>query len=325
MTSVMCLPPSAKLERIEPVYYIDEVRGHPTRFFKHFNSSQMIPATKTIAAIEAAVVANQEEPFRRHLGASVIGDECARKLWYMFHWVGAEAFDGRMLRLFNRGHREEPSLIAYVKAAGIQIWEAGEYGDLKEQMRFSDCDGHFGGTPDGIGKGLPDLPPDEPFLCEFKTHNQKSFDKLVSDGIMRTKWKHFVQMQVCMYKLDLAYAVYFAINKNDDSLFVEIVTHDGREGPRAIQRAGTIIWLSSPPKRLNESPAHFACKYCHFNRLCHRGDVQPARNCRTCEWGMPFMGGVWKCCAKDVILDEAAQRAGCGQYKVNLVLQGRQP
>jgi hypothetical protein len=292
-------------------------------------------ASQTLAAIDAKIVASQEEPFRRHLGASVIGDECARKLWYLFHWVKAESFEARMLRLFNRGHLEEKRFIGYLRSVGVEVWEAGESGDMKAQMRFSDHAGHFGGTPDGVGRGIAELGPDVPFLLEFKTHNAKSFAKLQSEGLVRTKWKHFVQCQVCMTKLDLQFAVYCAVNKDDDALFIEIISNNGVEGPRAIERAGRIIWAKEPPPRVNNSPAHFACKFCHLARLCHFGDVQPERNCRTCQWSRPDDSGSgdWLCFhpehdaafGDNVPLNEAAQRAACPSYEVNPLLQGRQP
>lgn len=288
-------------------------------------------AVKTIAAIDAHAVAKQEEPHRAHLGASVIGDECSRKLWYLFHWTKAEQFEGRMLRLFNRGQEEEKVFVAYLRGIGCEVWEKTPEG---KQWRIVDVDGHFGGSLDGVARGLPDLPKDEAFLCEFKTHNDKSFGKLVTDGLMRTKWKHFVQMQVYMFKMGLKFAVYFAINKNDDRLFVEIIAADRKEGLRAIERARMIIYSPEPPPRIGATPAAWQCKFCHLQRFCHFGDVQPERNCRTCHYGQPATdaNGKWVCTyirhpgdIEPEYLDEAAQRAGCDCYTINPKLVGRQP
>lgn len=62
-----------------------------------------------------------EQDFREHLGASVIGDECHRKLWYQFRWVIKSDFDARMLRLFNRGHLEEERFIDYLRGIGCVV------------------------------------------------------------------------------------------------------------------------------------------------------------------------------------------------------------
>jgi hypothetical protein len=285
-------------------------------------------ASKTLAAIDAAIVASQEEPFRKHLGSSVIGDECARKLYYGYHWALEEKFDPRMLRLFNRGHLEEDRFVNYLRSAGCEIWVAGEFGEMKDAMRFSDHLKHFGGTPDAIGKNCPDLPdPTEPFLCEFKTHNDKSYTKLLTDGLMKTKWKHFVQMQVCMKYLDLRYGLYCAVNKDTDAITAQIISFDEAEANRASERAGRIIWAKEPPPRVAESPASWMCKYCHLSRLCHRGDIAPHRNCRTCHNGSPSTDGSgnWVCSMDGHSLDEAAQRAACPAYAVSINLKGRLP
>jgi hypothetical protein len=64
-----------------------------------------------------------DEQARPYLGASSLGDPCARRLWYGFRWVARERFDGRMLRLFDTGHREEARLLDEMRAAGIEVWD----------------------------------------------------------------------------------------------------------------------------------------------------------------------------------------------------------
>lgn len=59
---------------------------------------------------------------RNHLGASIIGRECTRQLWYIFRWVKEAEFDGRMQRLFNRGHKEEARFIEWLEAIGCEVW-----------------------------------------------------------------------------------------------------------------------------------------------------------------------------------------------------------
>lgn len=282
----------------------------------------MIKAVKLSAAIDAAIKAGEEEPFRKHLGASIIGDECARKVWYNFHWTLAEDFEPRLLRLFNRGHETEPRFIKWLRAAGVTVWEAGESGDSKAKLRISAHEGHFGGTPDGIGHGIPDIP-NEYALLEFKTHNDKSFKKLVEDGLMKSKWKHFVQMQVYMHFHKLQWGLYCANNKDTDACDYQLVQYDEREATRAVERAGAIIWATEPPGRIGKNPAHYGCKFCHLQRLCYFGDVQPARNCRTCRFSRPGRAGEWICGVthSDRGLNEAAQRAACPKYQTNSQLQ----
>src|SRR5580693_1689445 len=75
-----------------------------------------------------------ESGHRNHLGASEMGEECWRKLWYKFRWVKNEKFDGRMLRLFNVGHSAEPRFINYLRGIGFEVKDFDEDG---KQFRIS--------------------------------------------------------------------------------------------------------------------------------------------------------------------------------------------
>jgi hypothetical protein len=63
-----------------------------------------------------------DDGHRNHLGASLIGDPCARKLWYVFRWVKHEKHPGQLYRLFNRGHKEEDRFIEWMEGIGIEVW-----------------------------------------------------------------------------------------------------------------------------------------------------------------------------------------------------------
>ena len=86
---------------------------------------------------------------RNHLGASELGEQCFRKLYYKFRWFRKPSFDGRMLRLFNVGHMAEPRFITYLRGIGFEVKEFSEDG---KQFRISGCKGHYGGSLDGMCK-----------------------------------------------------------------------------------------------------------------------------------------------------------------------------
>jgi hypothetical protein len=73
------------------------------------------------AAIDAWCEEHYDDGHRKHLGASLIGRECARELWYTFRWVKHKKFDGRMQRLFQRGHLEEGRFIEYLEGVGCTV------------------------------------------------------------------------------------------------------------------------------------------------------------------------------------------------------------
>ena len=107
---------------------------------------------------------------RGYLGASSIGDECPRKLWYKFRFAKKEvAPEARLIRLFNRGHLEEARFLALLKTAGIEV----KYQDADlQQYSFSKLGGHFKGRCDGVAENVPDGH-NEVVLLELKTRSEK--------------------------------------------------------------------------------------------------------------------------------------------------------
>lgn len=299
--------------------------------------AQYTLAVKTMTAIETAIEADQgakfryfqglvmphmkdafrpeEDGFRSHLGASVIGKNCARSIWYDWRWARKPRFSARMIRLFNRGHLEEARFIASLLTIGCQVYQQDANGN---QYRISHVGGHFGGSGDGIVVGLPDLPPGTAALSEFKTHGEKSFIKLQKEGVYGAKFEHYVQMNIYMRKMGLMYALYGAVNKNTDEYHMEIVTLDPLIADQFLDRGTQIIWLQRPPDRINNaSPGLFECRYCDNKGICF-DNAPMVHNCRTCRFSTPLEDGRWMCRnplyaigRPDTFLDKEQQLVGC--------------
>ena len=60
---------------------------------------------------------------RRYLGGSVVGGKCTRAGWYGFHWAAEVRFPPRVLRLFDRGHREEERFVTWLRMIGANVEE----------------------------------------------------------------------------------------------------------------------------------------------------------------------------------------------------------
>lgn len=197
-----------------------------------------------------------------------------------------------------------------LRRAGIHVLDRNP--ETGKQFQVQDHGGHFGGSLDALIFDSPDMP-DEWILGEYKTHNEKSFKEVVSKGVMRAKWVHYVQMQIYMYKMGLRAALYFAVNKNDDDLHIEVVYLDTSVAERYLERAGRIIEMREPPPRISESAAWYLCKFCDMAGVCHRGDA-PAINCRTCIHSIPTSDGTWFCGYHNQPLPESVQKAGCQHH-----------
>lgn len=315
-------------------------------------------AAKTLTAIEASIEKDQGNAYRAtlqrvlphitdayreendghrsHLGASIIGTECARHAWYNFRWAVKPRFEGRMLRLFNRGHLEEGRMIAALVSIGVHVIQQDEHG---KQFRVSDSHGHFGGSGDGVALHLPDLSPGQAALLEFKTANEKSFNKLagenwneyvahlldpgkpavqfVGEGVRAAKFEHYVQSNIYMRKMGLAVCLYMCANKNNDAVYAELIPLDTAIADQFTERADKLVFSETPPKKLNESPGFWKCRFCDHRGVCHKKEA-PDKNCRTCAYSLPRPNGnaEWYCRLREVTIDKQTQLVGCGEYTV---------
>lgn len=258
-----------------------------------------------------------DDGHRTHLGASQIGHECDRYLYNVFHWVKKEQFSGRMQRLFQRGHLEEPRFITYLRGIDFNI------ALIDEQDKVYAVNGHFGGSLDGQGKGRPpqqyiDLFPQlanlPGFLLEFKTNGTGGgFDKLLKQGVAVAKEVHYDQMCVYGYGWGYEYAIYLNTNKNDDDLHVEVVRLDFDRAKSRIARADKVINSPKPPDKIASTEAYVTCKYCNFMPVCHRGEL-PEKNCRSCEFSQPIADKKWFCHRWKDNLPTEVIAVGCEQW-----------
>jgi len=268
-----------------------------------------VPASQHTTA-EAVVRwrAKQPEEHREHLGASLIGHDCDRHIWYSFRWAATPTWDGRMRRLFDRGKREEAVVAEELRGIGVELHthEAGKQIDCRDET------GHFGGSVDGIGRGFPEAPKTWAIL-EVKTHSAKSFTDLKKLGVAESKPQHYAQMQSYMGLLRVERALYFGVNKDTDEVYTEWV-HFDEDAFQAMQaRARRIIDAAAPPAKLSEDPANWKCKGCNFFDLCHGQQVAEV-SCRSCCYSTPTKSGAWRCELHNRALDKAAQRNACNTH-----------
>jgi hypothetical protein len=280
---------------------------------------------RVLPHIHDAYSGEAERGQRSHLGASQIGKECDRAIYYGFRWVGEDTKTpaekeewSRKLRLFNRGHLEEGRFIAMLRSVEIRVTQQDR---SKKQYRFVDHGGHYAGSIDGVVQGCPDSPDGTVGLIEFKTYNDKRFKDLVKNGVKENDETYFVQLQQYMMKMGLTWALFMAVSKNDDSLHAEIIPYDPETAARYRKRAIDIILAPAPPAKLRgASAAYFKCKWCDFKQKCHLG--RPAdENCRTCKHSLPVPEmdtngkGIWRCGLVGIALTKEDQQAGCEHYE----------
>ena len=191
-----------------------------------------------------------------YLGASSLGDECSRKLWYTYHHPCNTGFSSRTKRIFEFGNKIEDIIIDIIGNSNIKL--------LAQQSSF--MDGPIGGLCYGIINGLDCSSKDH--LLEIKSMNDNSFKKISSEGLEKYSLGYFVQVQVYMHYLKLEKCLFISMNKNDCELYLERLDYNKEVAIEYIERGKLICSLSHAPDRAYKYSNFYKCKMCNYNEKC---------------------------------------------------------
>jgi hypothetical protein len=265
--------------------------------------SKLPDPVNTIATMIDQYHASKKSKPRPHMGVSLLGHHCDRWLWINFRWAVVEDFDGRILRLFRRGHSEEDTIIRDLRNIGI---------DIRSSQRRVDFGNHVSGSLDGvIEKGVPEAPKAR-HVAEFKTHSKKSFDDMVKNGVEKSKPMHFIQMQVYMHGTNINRALYLAVCKDDDRIYTERVKYDKKVAEDAIIRGKRIAMSDRMPEPCSADPSWYQCKFCPAHSFCHKAEPTKRVNCRTCAHSTAMPDSTFRCERHDAdAIPEDFQHEGC--------------
>lgn len=242
--------------------------------------------------------ADEEPPHRHALGASDIGKDCGRALWYTFRHVKADNFTGKgeLLRLFGVGHAQEPIFARDLAAAGVTLSTHRADG---AQHRYAIFGGHFAVNLDGLAL-VPDADPAKPpkkMIVEMKTMNASNFERLEKVGVKESHPGYYKQMQAqgMTFKVSTFKAfdgfLFVAVNKNTSKYRIEEVDED-LECQRELWRLlMAVIQKDAPPPPLQVSASSAPCRWCKYRKLCRDGlESEVERSCRSCAYAEPDGG-----------------------------------
>jgi hypothetical protein len=273
------------------------------------------PQASTVRAIYAAYEAAAETRQGRSVPVGQLAEECERKLFYEFRWASPdEKINGRTYRIFESGNIEEERWVENLRMIGCEVVDSeGTHRDGRpKQIMVEACGGHVRGYLDSEILGLPEAPKTW-HVGEMKSHNAKSFAKLVKEGVRISKPLHFGQIQTYMFQRGRDRGIYLATCKDTDELYAERMELDAPYVMRLLARAQRVIDANEPPAKLHEDPDHkmaFACGWCKHRAVCH-DHATPRVNCRTCIYSAPEACGVWSCARWSKPLSHDEQLAGC--------------
>ena len=255
---------------------------------------------------------NANEQPRAYLGCSQAGIRCERRIWLMFRWAVQDRPSGRTLRMFRRGREEERLVLEDLRAIGCVITDC-----QREVVLTPYIKGHVDGI---ITSGLPGHE-DEQFVLEIKTFSSNAFTQVMRKGVKEARHDHWVQMQLYMLGLQIPQALYFAVCKDDDRLYTEIVRLDAERAQYILAKLDRLTMENRLPPPISRDPTWWECKGCPAYSFCHEQAPVTERNCRTCAHGAPTLTGLsatpWECRYEPVSPQELTvqqQRQGCECY-----------
>ncbi|MBK8909264.1 MAG: hypothetical protein IPM60_15710 [Rhodospirillales bacterium] len=234
-------------------------------------------AMRINAAIDAALVAaDRREPPRDYLGGSRIGEPCSRKLVYEVTKTPKDEgkeFGGGLLRVFAAGHQFEDLSIRWLRAAGFDLRTRNRMG---QQYGFSVAGGRIRGHIDGVIVDGPDVGISWPALFEHKALNGKSWTDLVKRGCRVSKPVYWGQLQLYMAYMDLAVALFTAMNKDSQELYHEVVAFDPADAQALSDKAVQVLRAADAGillPRIAGASDFYLCRMCDYARRCWEDDA----------------------------------------------------
>ncbi len=188
---------------------------------------------------------------RDYIGASEVGTECLRAIWYSVREPVPEEIPGRIGRIFERGHREESWVLDDLRQAGFEI----------ERQEFR-TRGLLSGTCDGIatidGKR---------YVIEVKCLAERSWKEIQKKGLQKGHAKYWAQCHAYMHIYELDQCLFIAVNKNNDEILCELVQFESGIVARLENAIHLVSMSPDPLTRIAESPGWWQCKICpHYER-----------------------------------------------------------
>lgn len=228
----------------------------------------------TLEAMHAAVEREREkEPKRSYLGASSLGHECERNVWYQYNGYPAEPMNHKGYYAVEDGHRSEDLIASRLRMVpGVELVTQDEAGN---QFGFTKFDGKFKGHIDGFIRGLLQAPK-TPHIWENKAINEKKFadfQKLKQkfgekNALKEWDFTFYVQAQIYMGEFGLERHYLTACTPGGRAVDSCRTEFNKGQYDSFISKAQRILGAREAPERVSTRKELLVCKWCKFNDEC---------------------------------------------------------
>lgn len=212
---------------------------------------------------------------RDYIGASNIGNPCARQIYYDYHGYPKEPFKAETLFNFEDGHHVEDLIAKRLRMVpGIELWTHNVDGKQFERTAFG---GKFKAHPDGIVLGLLQSPKTIT-VWENKASGHKKFTEFQSvkakfgekQALKNWNEVYWIQAQILMKLFEMTrhyLTVALAGGREIDSCRTE---YQPEVAEKYLDRAGKLLEATVEPPRISEKKDFYICSYCSFKGICHK-------------------------------------------------------
>ena len=212
---------------------------------------------KLTKLIEKYQERDDDEP-RDYIGASSIGSDCLRQIWYQFKGMKAEKVPTKFRRTWAIGKKLERLVYSWLKDAGVKV-EVHDYTHHAKSVPI--FKGHFDGLIT-FGKKIS--------ILEIKTAKDASFKVFVKKGVKVWNPQYYAQIQSYMGMSGIHSTYILVLNKDNSDLSDELVTFDQEFYEKLEAKALMISTAVVAPPKIHGSPLWWQCKCCKFNKVCHK-------------------------------------------------------
>ena len=198
---------------------------------------------------------------RTYIGASSIGSECMRQVWYGYNDYPSEPYTNRTIRIFETGKKLEGLVLGLLEDSGVTLTRI--YWDL-----FDEELPYFRGHVDAMWLWTARREPRA--VIEVKTAKASMFNQFKNHGLRAWSPLYYSQVQAYMGMSGVHTAYVIVMNKDNCDLWDERVDFDPMFYEELKMRAVSIHAATTPPPKVSNSPGWYICKLCKYRKECHK-------------------------------------------------------
>lgn len=213
------------------------------------------------------VILSKPREQRAYIGASSIGSECPRKLWYQLKGY-PQKYDAKSLRRFDDGHAVEERILNWLRQIpNIKLWTHDENG---EQFGFSTLGGLYQGHYDGVIEIDGIL-----YVLEIKASTKQGdlirLGEKFPEPFVLEQWneEYYAQAMTYCKFANIENHLLICADAGGRKLHIVRTPYNAEYADALLMKAERIANAKEPPNKVG-GRNYFKCKMCSFYGECYK-------------------------------------------------------